>query len=105
MSWWRRLKSRSIPIFDEHGLRGAASKTDEEKEAWHRSRMERMKNQLDPAEVAEIESASDEENEAALAEEIRRMKRRNPHEWELLLASLPKDDQDQLREIERRYGV
>lgn len=60
---------------------------------------------LDPGEVAEIESASDEENEAAMAEEIRKMKHRNPREWDLLLASFPKENQDQLRDIERRYGV
>jgi hypothetical protein len=50
MSWWRRLKSRSTPIFDEPGLRAASGKTNEEKEAWHRARMGRMKNQLDPRE-------------------------------------------------------
>ena len=64
-----------------------------------------MKSDLGPAMVAEVEGATDEESEAALADEIRKMKRRNPHEWERLLASLPRENQDQLREIERRYNI
>ena len=28
-----------------------------------------------------------------------------PDEWKLLLASLPKENQDQLREIKRRYKI
>jgi hypothetical protein len=79
--------------------------SDEEKEAWHRRRTQSMKGTLDPSWVAEVEAASDEENEPALAEEIRKLKRRNPREWELLRDSLPRDDQERLRDIERRYGV
>lgn len=105
MSWWQRLSSKWLPIYDEKKLTSMAGASDEEKEAWHRRRIEGMKGNLDPEWVASVEAASDEDNEPALAEEIRKMKRRNPHEWELLLASLPEENQRQLRDIERRYGV
>ena len=105
MSWWRRFRSRRLPIYDEQSLADLKDISDDEREEWHRRRLERMKSDLDPAMLAEVESATDEQNEAALADEIRRMKRRNPREWELLLASLPKENQEQLREIERRHKI
>ncbi len=105
MNWWRRLRSRRLPIYDERSLRAIEQGSDEEKEEWHRARLERMKGDLDPTWVAGVEAASDEENESGLAEEIRRIERRNPQEWELFLASMPEENQEQLRDIERRYGI
>ena len=105
MNWWRRFRSRRLPIYDEHPLADLKDASDDEKEEWHRQRLERMKSDLDPAMLADVEAATDEQNEAALADEIRKMKRRNPGEWELLLASLPEENQEQLREIERRYKI
>ena len=72
MSWWRRLVSKNTPIYDEEGLRAAAGATDEGKESWHRARMDRMRSQLPADELAAIDGASDEENEAALGEIERR---------------------------------
>jgi hypothetical protein len=105
MSWWHRFRSSPDPIPDEEELTALGDAPDDLKEDWHRQRAASMKGALDPGLVAEIEGASDEETEAGIAEEIRRIKRRNPHEWKLLLASLPKENQDQLREIKRRYKI
>ncbi|MCS7008024.1 MAG: hypothetical protein RMM28_11830, partial [Thermoleophilia bacterium] len=68
-------------------------------------RLERMKHLLDPDFVAEVYSASDEETDAAIAEEIRKMKLRNPQRWQLFFASMPTETQEMLRDIERRFGV
>ena len=105
MNLWDRVWASLRPIRDERALRSLGGASDPRKEQWHRQRLSRVKHDLDPELVAHVEAASDEENEAAIAEEIRKIKARSLREWKLLLSSLPTESQKQLRDIEHRFHV
>jgi hypothetical protein len=93
------------PIAHEEELRSLRRAPEDVKQAALEDRLEWAKGILPEDEVREALEMDDEEAAPGLAREIAAMKRRNPTEWKMLLASMPKEDQKMLREIERRFGV
>lgn len=63
------------------------------------------KKVLGDAEVAAAEAMSEDEVDAAMAEEIRIMKSQDPRGWVRLLAALPAEERAKMREVERKFNL
>jgi len=97
--------SSAPPIANEQELHSLRSAPEDVKQAALADRLERGKTTLPEDEVREALEMDDEAAAAGLAKEIASMKRRNPAEWKMFLASMPKEEREMLREVERRFKV
>jgi hypothetical protein len=77
---------------------------DAAKEALLEHELEAAKGFAGAAEVARVEGLDEDQVELELAAELSEMKERSRSEYLRFLASLPREERDNIRQIEQKYG-